>query len=121
MKYYGIKTPGKDSYIWWITDSQFNSWLQFFSIHDKCGEKHPMKFDMGSAIKAYEAVGYKCVELEVSVIREITKEPTVDELLIRNPNLCGAVSILIEACKNSNTPESRLALYDWDSIRGENE
>jgi hypothetical protein len=124
MKYFGIKTPEtptQPSYIWWITDSEWNSWQQFFRVADKLDENKLLKFDLYSAEQAYQAIGYRCVELELSVVREITREPKIDDLLLRYPNLNHAVSILIEGLKNNDTYKSEMALYDWDKIRGYDE
>jgi hypothetical protein len=68
MKYYGIKTPKTDreeSYIWWISDSEHNSWDAFFISPDKVHAYNRSRPSMETAIKAYKSIGYKCVELEV--------------------------------------------------------
>ncbi len=68
MKYYGIKTPNNEtypSYIYWVTSSEHASWHAFFDFPDKDRYMNPLKFNLGTGIKAYEAIGYKCVELEI--------------------------------------------------------
>ena len=64
MKYFGIKTP--DGVIWWIADSRHNAWLAFFTYPSKQRELKPHRAPLGEAIRAYEAIGYLCVELEVT-------------------------------------------------------
>lgn len=66
MKYYGIKTPGEYSYIYWITESEWQSWQAFFNIPDKFNNSIVHRLPMSEAIEAYKAIGYKCVELEVT-------------------------------------------------------
>lgn len=73
MKYYGIKTPGSEtdeSYIWWISDSEYNTWRLFFTYPNKDGDKNAHRLPLADAIRAYEAIGYKCVELEVKEIQK---------------------------------------------------
>jgi len=66
MKYFGIKTPEPHSYIWWIADSQHNSWMSFFTYPSKDGDgPAPHRLPMCDAIRAYKGIGYRCVELEV--------------------------------------------------------
>jgi hypothetical protein len=62
MKYFGIKTPPSETqypYICWIADSEYAAWVSFFNTH-----AHRLPLD--EAIRAYEAIGYKCVALNVS-------------------------------------------------------
>ena len=69
MKYFGIKTPkidNKESYIWWITDSEHNSWMCFFTYPDRDKRLNMYRLSIGEAIRAYESIGYKCVELDVT-------------------------------------------------------
>jgi len=56
MRYFGIKKP--DGTIWWIADSEHNSWQAFFDT-----TAHRLPLD--EAVQAYKAIGYRCVELEV--------------------------------------------------------
>ncbi len=66
MKYYGIQTPKQghqDSYIYWITHSSHESWMLFFQISG-----NPIKFTISEAIKAYKSIGYKCIELHVTIV-----------------------------------------------------
>jgi hypothetical protein len=68
MKYFGIKTPGSSespSYIWWIEGSEHNSWLAFFEFPSKEGNVNPHRLPLEEAIRAYKAIGYKCIEVEV--------------------------------------------------------
>jgi hypothetical protein len=68
VRYFGIKTCKKesqDSYIWWITDSSHNSWMSFFSNPDKERQFNAFRLPLAEAIKAYQSIGYECVELEV--------------------------------------------------------
>ncbi len=65
MKYYGIKTPTRsncESYIYWITSDKHTCWELFFGASDK---QHYAHGSMSEAKKAYEAIGYECVELEI--------------------------------------------------------
>lgn len=69
MKYYGIKTPEKPSvpsYIWWVADSEHNSWNAFFTYPNKSREFNRHRLPLSEAIKAYESIGYKCVEVDVT-------------------------------------------------------
>jgi hypothetical protein len=59
LKLYAIKTPETDSYdsfIYWFAESKTKAWHNFFNdnIH---------KLPIYDAIRAYEAIGYKCVEI----------------------------------------------------------
>jgi len=68
MRYFGIKTPETDnisSYIWWISDSEHSSWQSFFQYPSKSGDINPHRLPLEEAIKAYESIGYKCVELTI--------------------------------------------------------
>jgi hypothetical protein len=58
MRYFGIKKPGDDGYIWWIGEDQHRAWVAFF-------QQMPNRAPMDEAIRAYEAIGYRCVELDV--------------------------------------------------------
>ena len=68
MKYYGIKTPPdkvNDSYIWWIATDKYKCWDMFFQWPDKDGGINYSRAPRETAIRAYESIGYKCVELEI--------------------------------------------------------
>ena len=68
MRYFGIKTPETASskpYVWWITDSEHKSWMSFFKIANKDGEHNAFTLPLADAIRAYECIGYSCVELDV--------------------------------------------------------
>ena len=68
MKYFGIKTSHRveqKSYIWWITADEHTSWMSFFQYPDKNNNLNSHRLPLEEAIRAYEAIGYKCVELEV--------------------------------------------------------
>jgi hypothetical protein len=62
MNYYGIKYPDDDPLnsgrIYWITSSEHNSWIEFF-------KDNANRAPIATAIRAYESIGYKCVELEI--------------------------------------------------------
>lgn len=61
MRYYGIQRPETErdpAYIYWIGTSEYDSWDKFFSLT-------PHRPPLSEAIRAYEAIGYKCVELEI--------------------------------------------------------
>lgn len=71
MEYYGIQTPdkpGQPSYIWWITDSEHNSWMAFFNGANKEGKHNAYRLPLAEAKKAYEWLGYKCVELKLEIV-----------------------------------------------------
>ena len=73
MKYYGIKTPGNtgcDSYIWWITNSEYSSWVNFFSHSDREGNYNARRNPTEEAIRAYKKIGYSCVELKLTEITQ---------------------------------------------------
>lgn len=70
MQYFGIKTPVSEqqpSYIWWIADSSFNAWMSFFTHPSKSQERNAHRLPLAEAIEAYKAIGYTCVELDVTV------------------------------------------------------
>ena len=74
MKYYGIKAPKTDaneSYIWWISFDTYKCWEMFFTQPNSNGEHMPSKLCRAEAIRAYESIGYECVELSVEEIKEI--------------------------------------------------
>lgn len=62
MKLFGIKTPADN--IFWIAEDQYRSWCLFF-------KEYPNRPTISEAIKAYESIGYRCVEVEV--IEKINK------------------------------------------------
>ena len=70
-KWYGIKCPkdehsGMSEIIWWITNSEHNSWMSFFAYGTTKGNAPYHAVPIEEAIRAYKAIGYKCVELEVT-------------------------------------------------------
>lgn len=67
MKYFGIQTVQEPKYIWWIANSEEAAWRLFFQFPDKDGDKRFYRMPTYEARKAYEAIGYKCVELEVKI------------------------------------------------------
>ena len=79
MEYFGIKTPGEiheESYIWWISDSPHKSWSAFFTWPGRYAtEFNTSRPPMATGIKAYEAIGYKCVALD---IKEVIPESQQD-------------------------------------------
>lgn len=52
-----------DEVLYWLSDSPHNSWTMFFEM-----KEHRMPVD--EAIRAYEAIGYKCVEVSVREIEQ---------------------------------------------------
>lgn len=58
MKYFGIVRPN-DNYIGWISHSEFDSWRLFFN-------QNFYTSPLATAITAYEAIGYKTVELDIT-------------------------------------------------------
>lgn len=68
MKYFGIKTPsteGYEAYVWWISNTRSGAWKSFFQYPDKYDRVYAYRLPLEEAIRAYEAIGYKCVELDV--------------------------------------------------------
>ena len=67
MKYFGIVTIDNPPNIGWIEESEHDSWLSFFrhTVHAVL---------IKEAIRAYEAIGYRCVELDVAVKKEGTPD-----------------------------------------------
>lgn len=71
MNYFGIKTPSGHAglmgkpYIWWIAESQHEAWMSFFQYPSAKRELNAHRLPIEEAIRAYEAIGYRCVELDV--------------------------------------------------------
>lgn len=65
MRYFGIKSPKSDP-IWWITDSEHNSWMSFFTYPNDLKERILHRLPLEEAIRAYKSIGYKCVELNIT-------------------------------------------------------
>ena len=68
MDYFGIKTPkriNEDPYIWWIANSSHDAWMAFFQYPSAKYEMNAHRLPLAEAIKAYEAIGYECVTLDV--------------------------------------------------------
>jgi len=68
MKYFGIKTPGCDNhdpYIYWVADTEYKAWDLFFQYPNKDRNFNSHRVPLEEARRAYEAIGYKCVELDV--------------------------------------------------------
>jgi hypothetical protein len=63
MRYFGIKKP--DGVIWWLSDTPYGAWLSFFQFPSDKNELNAHRLPISEAAQAYEAIGYKCVELEV--------------------------------------------------------
>lgn len=77
---FGIKTPTKNnekSYIWWFSESAGGAWSLFFTYPNKYGERNSYRLPLEEAIRAYQAIGYECVEVEMLEIGKVTYE-TVD-------------------------------------------
>jgi hypothetical protein len=68
MRYFGIKTPGPDSYIWWLAEDASRAWMAFFTYPDRSAGHTFHRLPLAEAIRAYEAIGYKCVEIKVTEI-----------------------------------------------------
>lgn len=73
MKYFGIKKPKNkytESFIFWFSVTEHDAWVYFFnrSTLKQCynGGVCPNGICMADAIKAYEAIGYKCVEVDLT-------------------------------------------------------
>lgn len=83
IQWFGIKTPDKvekDGYVHWISNSEFDSWHSFFSRTTR-GEEAYHVLPLEEAIKAYEAIGYRCVELEVRIKKDINWEVFVKDFV----------------------------------------
>lgn len=68
MDYFGIKTTkrhGEEPYIWWVANSRHEAWMSFFQYPSAKREMNAHRLPLEEAIKAYEAIGYRCVELDV--------------------------------------------------------
>ncbi len=68
MKYFGIKTPEtkKDkSYIFWISSDEHKCWSMFLHHPNYNNEINRYHGSISEGIRAYEAIGYKCVELDI--------------------------------------------------------
>lgn len=68
MKYFGIKTPHRinnNSYIWWIASGEHECWASFFQYPNKDNELNSHRLPLEEAIRAYAAIGYSCIELEI--------------------------------------------------------
>lgn len=71
MKYFGIKTPETNtekSYIHWIGSTAKHSWQSFFQYPNELGILNFHRLPIFEAIKAYKAIGYKCVKLDITEI-----------------------------------------------------
>ena len=68
MNYFGIKTPqrnNEDPYIWWIANSEHESWMSFFQYPSAKREMNAHRLPLEEAIRAYQSIGYRCVALDV--------------------------------------------------------
>ncbi len=68
MNLFGIKSPDDGTtpgYIWWIAGSKNESWSAFFQYPGKDGNLKAHRTPLAEAIKAYEAIGYRCIALQV--------------------------------------------------------
>ena len=63
MKYYAIKTPANPPVVWWISDSEHGAWQAFFTWPSKNNQFSYGRPPLAEAIQAYEAIGYRCVEV----------------------------------------------------------
>jgi hypothetical protein len=71
MQYFGIKNP--EGKIWWFAESRHQAWMSFFTFPSDKDKMMLHRLPLAEAIQAYEAIGYKCVELELHEKQE--KEP----------------------------------------------
>ena len=77
MKYFGIKTPkcnNQDSYICWIATASYQSWDLFFQYPDKNMNFQSHRAPLEEAKRAYEAIGYRCVELNVTEVEKTSND-----------------------------------------------
>ena len=65
MKYYGIKCP--DGHIWWIAEDESRAWMAFFTYPRQDGNYTAYRLPLEEAIRAYRAIGYECVELNITM------------------------------------------------------
>jgi len=89
IKWYGIKTPETeydDSYIYWITTSEHESWDSFFQYPDRNGNFLSHRAPLEEAKRAYEAIGYKCVELEVKEKEDMNEEKKDKPIRLDDPD-----------------------------------
>ena len=116
MKYFGIQTPAREhqsSYIWWIANTVHNAWLAFFNYPTSVGEMNAMHHRTEEAIRAYEAIGYECVELSVTVAGEddsAEKESgAVAEAIAAEreecAKVCDELAAMLPGTKTGNTME----------------
>ena len=69
MEMYGIKTPGTKEikpYVWWLSNDPHTSWDMFFTYPNKDRGLNFSRAPAEEAKRAYKAIGYKCVKLEVT-------------------------------------------------------
>lgn len=69
IRYFGIKTPknkNESGYIWWISNTEHDAWTSFFTFPSRDRTVNPYRTPLADAIRAYEAIGYKCIELDVT-------------------------------------------------------
>jgi hypothetical protein len=62
MKYYAIKHPSKEHeepLYFYLDIDIHNCWNKFFSNNNS-------RMPLGEAIKAYKAIGYQCVEVNIT-------------------------------------------------------
>lgn len=60
IKLYAIKTPKTDNYpsiLYWFAETPSKAWYNFFDDNNH-------KLPIYDAIRAYEAIGYKCIEIK---------------------------------------------------------
>ena len=62
IRYFGIRRP-EEGTIWWLGASQHDAWMSFFQWPPR-----PHRAPLTEAIKAYEAIGYRCIELTLTEI-----------------------------------------------------
>ena len=74
-RYFCIKTPDRETpgYLWWLSDSEHGAWSSFFTYPSKNRELNSFSLPLADAIRAYEGIGYKCVEVELTIKQEPTE------------------------------------------------
>ena len=116
MKYFGIKTPAREhqsSYIWWIANTVHDSWSAFFTYPNNVREMNACRPPIADAIRAYQAIGYRSVELSVTVAGESGIEETAPGAVAAAvaaereacAKVCDDLASMIPGTKTSNTLE----------------
>jgi hypothetical protein len=114
MKYYGIRTLGKDPYIWWITNGEHESWMAFLHHPNREGQGNAYRLPLAEAIKAYKLLGYECVEVSVCEVQQLTaKDAEIEEESQLRERLSDILSRTAIALKG---PNEELSLHSWHDL-----